>query len=107
LGLGYVLIVVTLQRLIDPLTRSNQVAIAGSTLLVAALFRPARARIQRFIDRYFYRSRYDATKILERFSAQLRDRVDLEALTGELLATVGQTVQPAHVSLWLRQTDDR
>jgi hypothetical protein len=107
LGLGYVLIVVTLQRLIDPLTQSNQVAIAGSTLLVAALFRPARARIQRFIDRYFYRSRYDATKILERFSAQLRDRVDLEALTGELLATVGQTVQPAHVSLWLRQTDDR
>lgn len=105
LALGYAIAVVTLQRAVDPLTQSNEIAIAGSTLIVAALFRPARARIQGFIDRYFYRSRYDASKILERFSASLRDKVDLEVLTGELLATVGQTVQPAHVSLWLRQPD--
>jgi hypothetical protein len=105
LALGYAIAVVTLQRAVDPLTQSNEIAIAGSTLIVAALFRPARARIQGFIDRYFYRSRYDASKFLERFSASLRDKVDLEVLTGELLATVGQTVQPAHVSLWLRQPD--
>jgi hypothetical protein len=107
LALGYVLIVVTLQRVTDPFTGSNQAAIAASTLLVAALFRPVRDRIQHFIDVNFYRSRYDATKILEGFSAQLRDSVDLEALSGELLTTVGQTVQPAHASLWIRPPSDR
>jgi hypothetical protein len=99
LGLGYAVVVLGLGRL---LPEGSSLVVAAATLVVAAVFQPLRRRVQQAVDRRFNRRRHDAGRIIEAFGARLRDQVDLDTLTAEVLAVVDQTMAPTRASLWLR-----
>ena len=102
LGAAYVGLVLAGQAVFSSFAGGSNLAIAVSTLVVAALFRPVRSRVQNVVDRRFYRHRYDAQQTLDAFSTRLRHQVELSGLCADLQAVVDETVQPRHVSLWLR-----
>ena len=104
LGAGYAVVALILGQLAG---QDSSLAVAGATMAVAALFQPLRRRTQAAVDRRFNRRRHDATRVIEEFGARLRDQVDLDTLTGELLAVITQTMQPTRASLWLRPPTDR
>ena len=101
LGAAYVGLVLAGQALFSSSAGGSNLAIAASTLAVAALFLPARSRVQRFVDRRFYRRRYDAQRTLEAFGSRLREQIELDALSESLLRAVGETMQPVSATLWL------
>jgi hypothetical protein len=107
LGLVYLGSIVVLRTVVFGFEQSSQLAIVATTLAIAALFNPLRRRTQAFIDRLFYRPKYDAAKTFEAFSARLRDETDLDQLTDELAVVVRETMQPEHVSVWLRPPDGK
>jgi hypothetical protein len=98
----YVALVLGLGVVLKPLTGGSDLVVAGSTLVVAGLFGPVRSRVQGVVDRRFYRDRYDANVVLDRFESRLRTDPDLQAVGAELVGAVDETVQPTHLSLWLR-----
>jgi len=106
IGVTFFVGIVLLQGILRPITSGSELAVAVSTLLSFALFQPIRRRVQTAVDRRFDRLRYDAAHTLDTFADDLRDEVDLDALTSQLLAAVSRTMAPAHTSLWLRDRGD-
>ncbi len=106
LALGYAGLVLGIQSVLPGLARDSAPAVAASTLAMVGLFRPLRNQVQSFVDRRFYRRRYDAAKTIESFGSRLRQETDLDSLRSELLAVIGETMQPAHASLWFPPRQD-
>ena len=107
LALVFVGAVILFQAVLAPFLGENPVAVAASTLVVAALFQPLRTRVQRVVDRRFNRARYNAERTAEAFAARLRDQVELGALLTDLVATVGGALDPGHAAVWIRQAEER